>query len=363
MTRFEEREIIRSSAIYKMSLGKGARYRGEAVENDVLVFQSEQEFYQAVRSGEQDVIARAGRKVRSVQHPKGNAPEAAWSIWKRSIETFEMMPPRTVVLHWEAERDHLYWGLTTGEPRLVREELNDFGQSGYVFHRPLTRGWRQHSINGVPLSNLHPKARELAINMATLNEVQTHADYFRALLLDEDVSEWHALPEWQTKAAQLRWKPKEVGTLRAAARARSVTLDIKETAAHFWQEIERMAVTAVQTAAYANGQTVLRVVKNKEIAFSRSELEEEIADLLREQGYACALTGYDFRRADPNPHLRMSLDRKDSSRGYVPGNMQVVTRGANFYKSASDDADWAAKLTAMIRMAAAAQRRSAAKTA
>ncbi len=51
----------------------------------------------------------------------------------------------------------------------------------------------------------------------------------------------------------------------------------------------------------------------------------------------------------------MSLDRKDSSKGYEPGNLQVVTRAANFYKSASDDADWALKAAALEQMAIAIQ--------
>ncbi len=53
----------------------------------------------------------------------------------------------------------------------------------------------------------------------------------------------------------------------------------------------------------------------------------------------------------------MSLDRKDSSKGYVAGNLQVVTRAANFYKSASDEADWVMKAKALEHMAAAIQRR------
>jgi hypothetical protein len=41
----------------------------------------------------------------------------------------------------------------------------------------------------------------------------------------------------------------------------------------------------------------------------------------------------------------------------VPGNLQIVTRAANFFKSASDDADWALKAAAMERMAIAIQQR------
>lgn len=355
MTRSETCTVIATSPIYKMSLGKGARYRKEAIENDVLIFQSEQNFYRAVRSGDSDQVALAGRALRSEQHPKGNAPPGAWGVWQRSIEVFEALPTGTLILHWEAAHGHLFWGVTDGAPALVREEVNDYGQPSFVWHRPLIDGWRRESVNGVRLSDLHPKARDLAINMATLNEVQTDADFFRALLLDQDISAWTELPDWRRKAVRTGWRPKSLAVLKSAARARLVPPAIIEAADHFMAEIERMAGTATRTAEYANGQTVSRIVKEKEIGFTRDELEEKIIRLLADQKKRCALTGYDFRRRTENPHLKMSLDRKDSSFGYVPDNLQVVTRAANFYKSASDLNDWVLKAEALERMAIAIQ--------
>ena len=122
-------------------------------------------------------------------------------------------------------------------------------------------------------------------------------------------------------------------------------------------EIARMANTAVRTAAYANGQTELRTVKPKDIGFTRAELEEEIVYLLDQQCRRCALTGLSFRPNETNPHLKLSLDRKNSSLGYVPGNLQIVTRAANFYKSASDASDWQLKEDALYRVAVAIHRR------
>jgi hypothetical protein len=136
-----------------------------------------------------------------------------------------------------------------------------------------------------------------------------------------------------------------------------VSQDVVEAAEHVLSEIARMAATAIYTAAYANGQTVVALVKNKDIAFTRDQLEGEIADLLTEQGHRCKLTGYDFARKTSNIHLKMSPDRKDSSKGYIPGNLQVVTRAANFYKSASDDTDWQLKARALEHMAVAIQAR------
>jgi hypothetical protein len=68
-----------------------------------------------------------------------------------------------------------------------------------------------------------------------------------------------------------------------------------------------MADTAIRTADYANGQTVLATIKAKEIGFDRSGLEEEIASILEDQSYCCALTGYLFHPPSKNPHLKPRL--------------------------------------------------------
>jgi hypothetical protein len=356
--------LIQTAPIYKMSLGKNARYRQEAIERGALVFQSEQRLYDAVVLGAQDGIEQAALLVKTDEYPKANAPRGAWSLWVRTIKTFRELPENALVLHWEANEDRLHWGLVGPNPfTRERAERNDFGQDGYIFHRALRGGWKTGSVHDVPISNIHPSARPLAINMATLNSVQTDPDYFRALILDQDTSLWTDRAEWAGVARAKGWHPKSVGALREARRQRAVTPDVEEAAEHvlseaaFFEDIARMADTAVRTAAYANGQTVLRTVKAKEIGFTRAELEEEIAVLLAEQENRCALTGHGFRRGETNPHLKLSLDRKDSSLGYVSGNLQVVTRAANFYKSASDAADWALKEDALFRMAVAIQKR------
>lgn len=85
------------------------------------------------------------------------------------------------------------------------------------------------------------------------------------------------------------------------------------------------------TVAYANGQKAIMTVKPKDTDRSREELEEEIGRLVIEQNQRCALTDYCFRPNNKNKHLFHSLDRKDSSLGYVMGNLQVATRAANFF--------------------------------
>ena len=356
MTPAELRVSVATTGLYKMSLGKSARYRKEALDRGVLVFQSEAAFHQAVLTGDDAQIRRTGRLIKSDVHPRADAPDSAISVWRRTIETFRSLPRHTLVLHWEGDFDHLHWGLTGDRFSLERDEMDEWGQPGLVFHRPLAGGWRKASIGGVPLSNMHPRARDLAINMATLNRVQTDPGYFRALIGDADTSEWEARADWVEKARSKGWLPKDRAALLAVRREARSTPLVREVADFFEEEARRMASTALRTAAYANGQTVLTTVKDKEIRFTRDELEEEIAALLRIQKNRCALTGYAFQKEPANPHLRPSLDRKDSGLGYVPGNLQVVTRAANFFKSASDDDDWKLKAQAMEKMAAAMQR-------
>jgi hypothetical protein len=55
-----------------------------------------------------------------------------------------------------------------------------------------------------------------------------------------------------------------------------------------------------------------------------------------------------FDDDDANPDLRCSLDRIDSARHYERGNLQVVCRFANQWKSASDNDNFI-RLIAMVR--------------
>ncbi len=357
MTPGELRPIVTTADMYKMSLGKDARYRTEALKNDVLIFGSEKAFHEAVISGDETEIARTGRLIKTDKYPSAGAPESAYSIWRRSIETFRSLSMHTLIVHWEADTGYLYWGLTEGTFTLNREEKNLEGQPSLVFYRPLVGGWRKSSIKNMPLSDLHPKARDVAVNMATLNRVQTDAEYLRSLILDLDTSTWEMLPEWQQKAKEAGWHRKDRSAIRAARPDPSKAQRVQETADYFESEIRRMAATAMHTVAYANGQTVTVTVKAKVTDFSRPQLEEEIAALFKQQKNRCALTGYEFKSEAANPHLKPSLDRKDSSLGYVAGNLQIVTRAANFFKSASDEKDWGLKANAMERMAIAMQQR------
>lgn len=80
----------------------------------------------------------------------------------------------------------------------------------------------------------------------------------------------------------------------------------------------------------------------------------------KQRGLECTITEKDFEIPSHCPVLGVplqfgtpyapSLDRIDNTRGYVPGNVQVISRKANLMKNnASDDelrrfADWVTKI-------------------
>jgi len=107
----------------------------------------------------------------------------------------------------------------------------------------------------------------------------------------------------------------------------------------------------METVANANGQTVERVLKEKNLGFtSEDELRAYIEDLIADQDRHCALTGMpvNFNETDGDPEMRASLDRIDSSGDYEVGNLQIVCRFANRWKGA-DDNDSFVRLVSALR--------------
>jgi len=104
-----------------------------------------------------------------------------------------------------------------------------------------------------------------------------------------------------------------------------------------------MARTALATTNSANGQTVERVVKRKDLMFASAvDLQNHILQLMAAQEGNCELTGlaFDLDEVNGDPAMYASLDRIDSSGHYETGNLQIVCRFANFWKGASDDREF-----------------------
>jgi hypothetical protein len=105
--------------------------------------------------------------------------------------------------------------------------------------------------------------------------------------------------------------------------------------------VARMAKTAFDTAAQANGQQVERTLKNKMCKFATTRLcEDYISALVEAQDGACAITGIrlQFDGEEDDHEMLASLDRIDSSGHYEIDNLQVVCKFVNRWKRDDDDA-------------------------
>ena len=105
------------------------------------------------------------------------------------------------------------------------------------------------------------------------------------------------------------------------------------------KSVVAMRYAVEDTVRNARGQVVERRVKNKELRMNAAALERLIASLLDLQGDRCALTGIPFHFDGPgaDSNLLPSVDRIDSDGHYETGNIQIVCRFINFWKSDTDD--------------------------
>jgi hypothetical protein len=224
------------------------------------------------------------------------------------------------------EKDELWWTTSKqgGAQVSLEAALQPSQPSVCVLHKPVAK-WSDKSKKGTRLrwNALHPKAREFLFTEGTLQQLSDdHAAYATALIEGDDLEAWHTLSSWKGKAER-------------AGRGGTTLFSAKQAA------VIRMAMTALSTVAGANGQQVLRTVKEKEWRFrSTKEFEQYIAALVDAQEGCCALTGlrlqYDGDFDDRE--LLCSLDRIDSSGHYEPGNLQVVCQFVNRWKNDADDA-------------------------
>jgi hypothetical protein len=108
------------------------------------------------------------------------------------------------------------------------------------------------------------------------------------------------------------------------------------------KSIAEIKYSVGKTVFNSNGQVVESKVKNKELHLSDEELDKLLRVLLEVQGECCAITGLplQFRGAHTDENMLPSLDRIDSKGHYSRDNLQIVCRFINFWKQASDDAEF-----------------------
>lgn len=108
------------------------------------------------------------------------------------------------------------------------------------------------------------------------------------------------------------------------------------------KSVVAMRLSVEDTVKGSNGQYVERRIKDKELRMTPSQLEAYIGLLLDSQENRCALTGipFEFHGATADRNLFPSVDRKDSNGHYELGNLQIVCRFINFWKSDGNDAEF-----------------------
>ncbi len=240
--------------------------------------------------------------------------------------------------HWiHREKDKLWWTISRPEPVEITlmpsfNPLRD-GPSVFELHKQ-AHPWQDRDRKGRQLlwEALHPKARDFLFTEGTLQQLAPgNAEYALALINGDGLEPWHSKSEWQAKAARTGRNP-------------ATSYDARR------KTIFRMVETVFNTVAGANGQQVLRTLKDKRTSFDKPALEKYVGSLIDDQDGLCAITGIalHFDEEDSDLELRCSLDRIDSSSHYEPGNLQVVCRFVNRWKSDSLDADFR-RLIGLVR--------------
>jgi hypothetical protein len=238
------------------------------------------------------------------------------------------------------EKSALWWTISrTGEAEVSLEPARNPAHEGdrvFIYQEP-SENWSNQTKQGQRLdwSGLHAKAREFLFTEGTLQQLSDdNAAYAQALIDGDDLRPWHDRPDWQKKAETARRNP-------------AVVLNLRQRA------IADMAATARATVRGANGQEVVRTVKNKELRFTSHEaFEQYLAQLFDSQDGACAITGLplQFYGGHDDREQLCSLDRIDSDGHYEPGNLQIVCRFVNRWKNEGADSEFRRLLTLVRRV-------------
>lgn len=264
----------------------------------------DKEGYVAVRSGERTAA--------------GNAPTSA--ILTRWYNLMTHVTESEGDLWFHRDGDALWWTVTTDEPPFYEPLTEPVGRKrDVVICYKMCRPWSRVTKSGNALlwSGLHAKARDFFFTESTFIQLNTDkATYARALLNGDDLTSWHNREDWKEKADKKGASP--LNPLSA--------LD---------KSVAAMAMTAKYTTERANGQKEERVVKNKDLKLSNRELEETLRLLIVDQDGNCNLSGLplQFLGTQQDEQMLASLDRIDSNGHYEAGNLQVVCRFINKWKS------------------------------
>ena len=139
----------------------------------------------------------------------------------------------------------------------------------------------------------------------------------------------------QLRARGNRWQAPSAATERVPAQPSFVMPNATRAVAEFLPVLKAMLLNS-RAACDQSGREIVSVGKNKQFRFdSDEEFYAYVLPLL--EPMRCAITGLALDASMNDPDLAPSLDRKNSSQHYEPGNLQVVARFVNRWKR--DDSD------------------------
>jgi hypothetical protein len=212
--------------------------------------------------------------------------------------------------------------MTLNKEAFFEQSTNSSGESRWICYKPCIP-WSCRDKNGKPLRyvDLHPTIKHAVVSRTSHNKADKHATYLRALIHGKDLSEWHSLKSW---------KQKENNTNRKSGK---ISDSLEKTAC-------RIADTVFNTVKNSFGQTVERILKNKECQFETKEsLIKFILELYNLQDGRCAITAIPMELDDSftNKEFKVSLDRIDSNGHYEQHNLQLLCAFVNRWKSNDDN--------------------------
>jgi hypothetical protein len=261
--------------------------------------------------------------------------EGTISLWWNTHARLDDITKDDLFIHDDGS--HLFWTQISGEEKVYerRPDPHARGREGaevIITFYP-TQPWRKTNLKNAPLAlaELHPHTPNVVRTRMTMAEArQEYADYIISLIRGDDLERWFSLPKWKA------------------------TLKKKKDAGRTLSDWEASAVDIIYAAKQASkdgGKEVISKKKEKPFGFSSDEeLRLHILELHSIQDGLCELTGmpYTTRIGKSRGDMMMSLDRVDSSLGYVRGNLQLTCWFANRWKGASDNGGFI-QLINMIR--------------
>ena len=305
-------------AVIIANFGQENFFWPKCLSNSTIALMEEKQSHALIQGG--DKQGYINYVIKNLKTADGKPPtERTAATWYGFNQLFY----KTVDDLWiHRAKDELYWTYSIAGEVTQHEQNDPYRKWDLVISQRPCTGWQNKDRKGRALlwDEIHPKATGLLFARRTFMKLcEDNAQYALALIEgnDEILGSYHARDEWVQKQTN-------------AGRGSAHLGSPKE------KTIKRMVGTALRTCESANGQIVERTMKEKGFMFdSPEEMIKHVSCLWDEQDGKCALTGLKMLPdgQDRGGWYSFSLDRIDSNDDYRAGNLQLVCKFANKWKS------------------------------